>query len=78
MACLPLPWGSQVLKTVDFSRTRFGAIIVEADGKNPSKDAGVVALLEEQGYRVHWRDSQNTVFTGAHFKPSARPAAAEA
>ena len=39
-----------VLQTIDFAAVTFGVLMVEQDGKNPTKDEGVRQLLRAKGY----------------------------
>ena len=39
-----------VLKTIDWSSTKFDVLLVELDGKNGTKDDEVRALLRARGY----------------------------
>lgn len=62
----------EVLKAVDLSVLTVDVILVEADGGNPTKDAGVIALLQQRGF-VHdggWERSD--WFHRVGFTPSAK------
>ena len=40
----------QVLNSVDFNKSAFGVLVIEADGQNPEKDANIRKLLLSKGY----------------------------
>ena len=49
---------------------------LQLDGRNKDKDAAVVELLTQNGYRMHAAGRKNTVFTRPGFVPSTSPDAA--
>ena len=40
----------QVLNSVDFNKSAFGVLVIEADGQKPEKDANIRKLLLSKGY----------------------------
>lgn len=58
-----------VLRGVDWNAITIDVITVEADGGQPEKDAGVIALLRATGYVHDGRFSRNEWFHRRGFEP---------
>ena len=56
-----------VLKSVDFTTTGFGIIVVEADDSNHRKNLALRFFLERQGYRFLQHVDRNYWFVNQHF-----------
>lgn len=63
----------EVLEAIDFTAVSFDVIFVEADGGNPEKDAGVIALLKRQGFVHHGNLLRSDWFVRKGFTPSKKP-----
>jgi FkbM family methyltransferase len=63
----------EVLRPLNFTMLTVDVICVEADGLNPTKDAGVRSLLEAAGYKflTIWPAGMNMWFARKDFVPSA-------
>lgn len=56
-----------VIKSVDFTTTAFGIIVVEADGTNERKNLALRLFLESKGYRFLQQEKNNYWFVNKNF-----------
>ena len=63
----------QVLQAVDFSSVTFDVIVIEADGSNSTKDAGVIAFLTQRGFDHDGNVLRSDWFRRRGFEPRAKP-----
>ena len=63
----------EVLKAVDFSAVVIDVIFVEADGGNPGKDAGVISLLNANGFIHEGNFLRSDWFVRSGFVKSSKP-----
>ena len=56
-----------VLKSIDFDRTQFGIVLVEADEHNEMKNIAMREFLEKEGYRFLFEYERSYWFVNANF-----------
>ena len=62
----------EVLKTIDFGRTRISVILVEMDGRHQAKDDQVTQLLHHQGFTEVKRLELTVIFQHRSFRPEGK------
>ena len=63
----------EVLEAMDFAAVSFDVVLVEADGGNPVKDAGVIALMKHRGFEHRGNVMHSDWFVRAGFVPIRKP-----
>ncbi len=63
----------KALQSLDFSRVSFDVIVIELDGSDGGKDAGVVELLSRNGYDRVEHVARNDWFVRRGFRPQSSP-----
>ena len=62
-----------MLQTLDFSRVKVNAFVVETDDSDKQKDAQIDGLLMHAGFKlVHKVPGRNSFYVHSSFRPSAK------
>ena len=62
----------EVLKSIDFGRTRISVILAAMDGRHQEKDGQVIKLLHHQGFTEVKRLELTVIFQHRSFRPEGK------